>query len=103
MGKKGSLAVFSDKSFRLVTCYPNRLNEQDLDASPSTYSEIIQLWPTPEEMAVKENTHNLFERLIKTIESDSRLAPVTVLFQQRCKQLQSAKLCPQALRGLLIL
>lgn len=34
---------------------------------------VIQLLPTPEELAVKENVRGLLERLIRTIEPDSRL------------------------------
>ena len=43
------------------------------DLSQCLFDFVIQLLPTPEEMAVKEDVRKLLERLIRTIEPDSRL------------------------------
>ncbi|KAI8972547.1 hypothetical protein BD414DRAFT_469165 [Trametes punicea] len=43
------------------------------DFSQCLYEFVVQLLPTPEEMAVKEDVRKLLERLIRTIEPDSRL------------------------------
>lgn len=43
------------------------------DLSQSLFDFVIQLLPTTEEMAVKEDVRKLLERLIRTIEPDSRL------------------------------
>ncbi|KAF8172796.1 hypothetical protein K438DRAFT_174493 [Mycena galopus ATCC 62051] len=43
------------------------------DLSQSLFDFVIQLLPTGEEMAVKENVRKLLERLIRTIEPESRL------------------------------
>ncbi|OSD03662.1 hypothetical protein PYCCODRAFT_1408692 [Trametes coccinea BRFM310] len=43
------------------------------DFSQCLYEFVIQLLPTAEEMAVKEDVRKLLERLIRTIEPDSRL------------------------------
>ncbi|KAH7882221.1 hypothetical protein F5I97DRAFT_1913309 [Phlebopus sp. FC_14] len=44
-----------------------------LDLSQALFDFVIQLLPTAEEMAVKEDVRKLLERLIRTIEPDSRL------------------------------
>lgn len=41
--------------------------------SQCLYDFVIQLLPTSEELAVKEDVRKLLERLIRTIEPDSRL------------------------------
>ncbi|KAI0033512.1 hypothetical protein K488DRAFT_47592, partial [Vararia minispora EC-137] len=41
--------------------------------SQCLFDFVIQLLPTPEELAVKEDVRKLLERLIRTIEPDSRL------------------------------
>lgn len=41
--------------------------------SQCLFDFVIQLMPTAEEMAVKEDVRKLLERLIRTIEPDSRL------------------------------
>ncbi len=43
------------------------------DLSQRLFEFVIQLLPTAEEMAVKEDVRKLLERLIRTIEPDSRL------------------------------
>lgn len=43
------------------------------DLSQCLYDFVIQLLPTAEEMAVKEDVRKLLERLIRTIEPNSRL------------------------------
>ncbi|KAF8658426.1 hypothetical protein AX16_001977 [Volvariella volvacea WC 439] len=43
------------------------------DLSQCLYDFVIQLLPTPEEMSVKEDVRKLLERLIRSIEPDSRL------------------------------
>jgi terminal uridylyltransferase len=43
------------------------------DLSQRLFEFVIQLLPTQEEMAVKEDVRKLLERLIRTIEPDSRL------------------------------
>lgn len=43
------------------------------DLSQCLLDFVIQLLPTAEEMAVKEDVRKLLERLIRTIEPDSRL------------------------------
>ena len=43
------------------------------DLSQCLLDFVIQLLPTVEEMAVKEDVRKLLERLIRTIEPDSRL------------------------------
>lgn len=43
------------------------------DISQCLFEFVIQLLPTPEEIAVKEDVRKLLERLIRTIEPDSRL------------------------------
>lgn len=43
------------------------------DFSQCLYDFVIQLLPTTEELAVKEDVRKLLERLIRTIELDSRL------------------------------
>jgi DNA polymerase sigma len=43
------------------------------DLSQCLFDFVIQLLPTTEEMAVKEDVRKLLERLIRTIEPDSRL------------------------------
>ena len=43
------------------------------DLSQGLFDFVIQLLPTQEEMAVKEDVRKLLERLIRTIEPDSRL------------------------------
>jgi len=44
-----------------------------VDLSQCLFDFVIQLLPTVEEMAVKEDVRKLLERLIRTIEPDSRL------------------------------
>ncbi|KAH7927225.1 hypothetical protein BV22DRAFT_301314 [Leucogyrophana mollusca] len=44
-----------------------------VDLSQALFDFVIQLLPTAEEMAVKEDVRKLLERLIRTIEPDSRL------------------------------
>jgi terminal uridylyltransferase len=44
-----------------------------VDLSQCLFDFVIQLLPTAEEMAVKEDVRKLLERLIRTIEPDSRL------------------------------
>nr|VWO95855.1 Urease (EC (Urea amidohydrolase) [Ganoderma boninense] len=43
------------------------------DFSQCLFEFVVQLLPTTEEMAVKEDVRKLLERLIRTIEPDSRL------------------------------
>lgn len=43
------------------------------DLSRCLYDFVIQLLPTSEELAIKEDVRKLLERLIRTIEPDSRL------------------------------
>ena len=43
------------------------------DISQCLFEFVIQLLPTPEEIAVKEDVRKLLERLIRTIEPNSRL------------------------------
>jgi terminal uridylyltransferase len=43
------------------------------ELSQCLYDFVIQLLPTTEEMAVKEDVRRLLERLIRTIEPNSRL------------------------------
>ena len=43
------------------------------DLSQCLFDFVIQLLPTQEEMSVKEDVRKLLERLIRTIEPDSRL------------------------------
>lgn len=43
------------------------------ELSHCLYEFVIQLLPTPEELAVKEDVRKLLERLIRTIEPESRL------------------------------
>lgn len=43
------------------------------ELSQCLFDFVIQLLPTAEEMAVKEDVRKLLEKLIKTIEPDSRL------------------------------
>ena len=43
------------------------------DFSQCLFEFVVQLLPTAEEMAVKEDVRKLLERLIRTIEPDSRL------------------------------
>ena len=43
------------------------------ELSQCLYDFVIQLLPTQEELAVKEDVRKLLERLIRTIEPDSRL------------------------------
>ncbi|KAI0696154.1 hypothetical protein BC835DRAFT_885530 [Cytidiella melzeri] len=43
------------------------------DLSRCLYDFVVQLLPTPEELAIKEDVRKLLERLIRTIEPDSRL------------------------------
>jgi terminal uridylyltransferase len=43
------------------------------DLSQCLFEFVIQLLPTAEEMAIKEDVRKLLERLIRTIEPDSRL------------------------------
>jgi len=43
------------------------------DLSQCLFDFVIQLLPTPEELSVKEDVRKLLERLIRTIEPDSRL------------------------------
>ncbi|KNZ75556.1 Poly(A) RNA polymerase protein cid1 [Termitomyces sp. J132] len=43
------------------------------ELSQCLFDFVIQLLPTPEEMAIKEDVRKLLERLIRTIEPDSRL------------------------------
>lgn len=43
------------------------------DLSQCLFDFVIQLLPTQEEMQVKEDVRKLLERLIRTIEPDSRL------------------------------
>ncbi|THU97890.1 hypothetical protein K435DRAFT_721362 [Dendrothele bispora CBS 962.96] len=43
------------------------------DLSQCLFDFVIQLLPTPDEMSVKEDVRKLLERLIRTIEPDSRL------------------------------
>ena len=43
------------------------------ELSQCLFDFVIQLLPTAEEMAVKEDVRKLLERLIRTIEPDSRL------------------------------
>ena len=43
------------------------------ELSQRLFEFVIQLLPTQEEMAVKEDVRKLLERLIRTIEPDSRL------------------------------
>lgn len=44
-----------------------------VELSQALFDFVIQLLPTAEEMAVKEDVRKLLERLIRTIEPDSRL------------------------------
>src|SRR4051812_40280260 len=44
-----------------------------MDLSQCLFDFVIQLLPTPEETAVKEDVRKLLERLIRTIEPNSRL------------------------------
>jgi terminal uridylyltransferase len=44
-----------------------------VELSQALYDFVIQLLPTAEEMALKEDVRKLLERLIRTIEPDSRL------------------------------
>jgi len=44
-----------------------------VELSQCLFDFVIQLLPTQEEMAVKEDVRKLLERLIRTIEPDSRL------------------------------
>jgi len=44
-----------------------------VELSQALFDFVIQLLPTQEEMAVKEDVRKLLERLIRTIEPDSRL------------------------------
>lgn len=43
------------------------------DLSQCLFDFVVQLLPTPEELAIKEDVRKLLERLIRTIEPDSRL------------------------------
>ena len=43
------------------------------DLSQCLLDFVLQLMPTPDELAVKEDVRKLLERLIRTIEPDSRL------------------------------
>ena len=43
------------------------------DLSNCLYGFIVQLLPTPEEVSVKEDVRKLLERLIRSIEPNSRL------------------------------
>ncbi|KAI0092267.1 hypothetical protein BDY19DRAFT_590157 [Irpex rosettiformis] len=43
------------------------------DLSRCLYDFVVQLLPTPEELAIKEDVRKLLERLIRTIEPESRL------------------------------
>jgi DNA polymerase sigma len=43
------------------------------DLSHCLFNFVIQLLPTPEELAVKEDVRKLLERLIRTLEPNSRL------------------------------
>jgi terminal uridylyltransferase len=43
------------------------------DLSQCLFDFVIQLLPTQEEMAVKEDVRKLLERLVRTLEPDSRL------------------------------
>lgn len=43
------------------------------ELSHCLFEFVIQLLPTPEELAVKEDVRKLLERLIRTIEPESRL------------------------------
>lgn len=44
-----------------------------VELSQALFDFVIRLLPTQEEMAVKEDVRKLLERLIRTIEPDSRL------------------------------
>ena len=44
-----------------------------MDLSQCLFDFVIQLLPTPEELAVKEDVRKLLERLIRSIEPESRL------------------------------
>ena len=44
-----------------------------IDFSQCLFEFVVQLLPTVEELAVKEDVRKLLERLIRTIEPDSRL------------------------------
>ena len=43
------------------------------DLSQCLFDFVVQLLPTAEELAIKEDVRKLLERLIRTIEPDSRL------------------------------
>lgn len=43
------------------------------DLSQCLFDFVVQLLPTQEELAIKEDVRKLLERLIRTIEPDSRL------------------------------
>ena len=43
------------------------------DLSRCLYDFVVQLLPSPEELAIKEDVRKLLERLIRTIEPESRL------------------------------
>ena len=55
--------------------HPRQTSKQRFvaDLSQCLFDFVIQLLPTQEEMAVKEDVRKLLERLIRTIEPDSRL------------------------------
>ena len=44
-----------------------------VDLSQCLLDFVVQLLPTPEELAVKEDVRKLLERLIRSIEPESRL------------------------------
>ena len=63
-----------------LTQYPQQSQRRHIskqrffsDLSQCLFDFVIQLLPTVEEMAVKEDVRKLLERLIRTIEPDSRL------------------------------
>lgn len=59
----------------LMSCTHRKHPKQKFvaDLSQCLFDFVIQLLPTAEEMAVKEDVRKLLERLIRTIEPDSRL------------------------------
>lgn len=57
----------------LVTVFTARRQLFFHELSQCLFDFVIQLLPTAEEMAIKEDVRRLLEKLIKTIEPDSRL------------------------------
>ena len=57
----------------LVQHMPSQRRKFVADLSQCLFDFVMQLLPTSEELAVKEDVRKLLERLIRTIEHDSRL------------------------------